>query len=87
MVTRYGALDSVFGQAEYAQILSGSGVDVCTIANNHAYDFKQQGLEDTAAALQAENLGVCGFGGRVRSAPGFLSTAPPTVTLQSGSSS
>ena len=59
---RSGRTFNFRGEAEYAQILSGSGVDVCTIANNHAYDFKQEGLEDTAAALQAENLGVCGFG-------------------------
>ena len=59
---RSGRTFNFRGEAEYVQILSGSGVDVCTIANNHAYDFKQEGLEDTAAALQAVNLGVCGFG-------------------------
>lgn len=59
---RSGRTFNFRGEAEYAQILSGSGVDVCTIANNHAYDFKQEGLEDTAAALEAANLGVCGFG-------------------------
>lgn len=59
---RSGRTFNFRGEAAYAEILSGSGVDVCTIANNHAFDFKQQGLEDTAAALEAEGLGVCGFG-------------------------
>lgn len=59
---RSGRTFNFRGDPSYAQILSGSGVDVCNVANNHAYDFKRQGLEDTAAALQAENLGVCGFG-------------------------
>ncbi len=59
---RSGRTFNFRGEAEYAEILSGSGVDVCTVANNHAYDFKQAGLEDTAAALEAAGLGVCGFG-------------------------
>ena len=59
---RSGRTFNFRGGSEYAKILSGSGVDVCTIANNHAYDFKQEGLEDTAAALEAVGLGVCGFG-------------------------
>ena len=33
------------GSPEYAQILSGSSVEVCTLANNHALDFKQAGLQ------------------------------------------
>lgn len=59
---RSGRTFNFRGEAAYAEILSGSGVDVCTIANNHAFDFKQQGLDDTAAALKAANIGVCGFG-------------------------
>ncbi|MBQ8505861.1 MAG: CapA family protein [Clostridia bacterium] len=59
---RSGRTFNFRGEAEYAEILSGSGVDVCTLANNHAFDFKQQGFDDTAAALEAAGIGACGFG-------------------------
>ena len=31
------------GSPEFVQILSGSSVEVCTVANNHALDFKEAG--------------------------------------------
>ena len=50
------------GSPEYAQILSGSSVEVCTLANNHALDFKQAGLQDTAANVQNAGMGAAGYG-------------------------
>ena len=39
------------GRPEYVQILTGSSVEACNLANNHALDYGQQGLSDTAALL------------------------------------
>ena len=44
------------------EILSGSSVEVCNLANNHAYDFKTPGFEETASVVQAAGMGACGFG-------------------------
>ena len=38
--------------SDYAQILIEGGVDFVTTANNHSYDFGQEGLEDSWAALE-----------------------------------
>ena len=43
-----------------ATTLSEAGFDAVSLANNHAYDFGEQGLEDTIDALDA--IGVQGFG-------------------------
>ena len=45
------------GPPEYAKILSGSSVECAILANNHSGDYGAQGLEDTKAALDAENVG------------------------------
>lgn len=50
------------GRPEYVQILTGSSVEACNIANNHALDYGKQGLSDTAALLQNNGIGACGFG-------------------------
>ena len=50
------------GDPEYVNILSGSSVEVCNLANNHAYDFKTAGFEETASVVQAAGMGACGFG-------------------------
>ena len=50
------------GDPEYVNILSGSSVEVCNLANNHAYDFKTAGFEETAQVLEAAGMGACGFG-------------------------
>ena len=50
------------GDPEYVNILSGSSVEVCNLANNHAYDFKTAGFEETAQVLEAAGVGACGFG-------------------------
>ncbi len=44
------------GPTAYTQILTGSSVEAVTIANNHSYDFGQEGYDSTRAAL--ENAGV-----------------------------
>ena len=42
--------------AAYAKILTEGGVDFVNTANNHTYDFGQQGIDDTCAALEAEGI-------------------------------
>ena len=49
------------GRPEYVQILSGSSVEVCTLANNHALDFKEAGLNDTAANVMNAGMGAAGY--------------------------
>ena len=58
---RHGRIFNFKGRAEYAKILSSSSVEAAGLANNHALDFGKQGLKDTAAALEAEGVGVCGY--------------------------
>ena len=50
------------GNPEYVNILTSSSVEVCNLANNHAYDFKTAGFEETAQVLEAAGVGACGFG-------------------------
>ena len=42
------------GPPAYAKILSGSGVEAVTLANNHSGDYGERGLSDTRAALEGE---------------------------------
>ena len=44
------------GPPAYAKILSGSSVEIVTLANNHSGDYGQRGLSDTRASLEAENV-------------------------------
>lgn len=41
------------GPASYAGILTAGSVECVTLGNNHTYDFGEQGLTDTEAALDA----------------------------------
>ena len=50
------------GDPEYVNILAGSSVEVCNLANNHAYDFKTAGFDETAQTLADAGIGACGFG-------------------------
>ena len=59
---RSGRTFNFKGNPENLGIVSGSGVEVATLANNHAYDFKQQGFDDTVAALEGAGIATCGFG-------------------------
>lgn len=45
------------GPTAYAQILSGSSVELATLGNNHINDFGQAGRESTMAALTAAGVG------------------------------
>lgn len=49
------------GSPEYTKVLTGSGVDACSICNNHIYDFGTQGYEATKAALTEAGLGISGY--------------------------
>ena len=49
------------GRPEYVQILSGSSVEGCTLANTHALDFKEAGLNDTAANVMNAGMGAAGY--------------------------
>lgn len=44
------------GPAEHAKILTEGSVECATMGNNHASDFGQQGIDNTVAALDAENV-------------------------------
>ncbi len=46
---------------ECVQILTGSGVELCNLANNHAMDYGAAGLKQTAEVLSANGIGYCGF--------------------------
>lgn len=48
------------GPASYTQILTGSGVEAANLANNHSFDYGEQGFEDTKAAL--DEAGIRNFG-------------------------
>ena len=48
------------GPPHFAKILSSSGVEMATLANNHIKDFLDAGYQDTAEALEAEGVGYFG---------------------------
>ena len=50
------------GDPAYVSILSGSSVEIANVANNHALDFGQKGLYETASVLEGEGIGCSGFG-------------------------
>ena len=49
------------GKPEYVQILSGSSVELCNMANNHSRDFGMKGLRRTAEVLDWAKIGYCGY--------------------------
>lgn len=49
------------GYPQYVQILSGSSVEIANVANNHALDFGESGLTETAQVLTNAGIGVSGF--------------------------
>ncbi len=49
------------GKTAYTKILTGSSVEICNVANNHAYDFGKAGLIETAKVLDAAGVGCSGF--------------------------
>ena len=48
------------GKTEYVNILTAASVEAASIANNHIYDYGEQGLRDTIATL--EGAGIEWFG-------------------------
>lgn len=50
------------GETEYVNILTGSSVEIANVANNHALDFGQKGLYETAEVLENAGVGCSGFG-------------------------
>lgn len=47
---------------ENVSILQALGVDLVTLANDHIYDYGEQGLSDTLAALDGANISYVGAG-------------------------
>lgn len=47
--------------AEFAGILSSGSVEAVNLANNHTYDYGEQGFADTRTALDAENIVHFGY--------------------------
>ena len=46
------------GEPEYVGILSGSSVEVANLANNHSFDYLQEGFDRTVALLEAQSVSV-----------------------------
>lgn len=51
-----------YGDPAVAQALPAGSVEVVTIANNHTFDYLQQGFDDTLAALDAVGVDYVGSG-------------------------
>lgn len=61
--------DFVFhGPPEGARGLSNAGIDVVSLANNHALDYGTTGLEDTWSALKAAGVAEAGSGANTAAA-------------------
>ena len=43
------------------QILTGSSVELCNVANNHSQDYGTAGLKETAQVLDEAGVGYCGY--------------------------
>jgi poly-gamma-glutamate synthesis protein (capsule biosynthesis protein) len=54
--------------SEIATLLESAGFDLVTLANNHIYDYGQQGLCDTLEALQRAHLSYVGAGPSLKEA-------------------
>ena len=46
------------GKTEYVNVLTAASVEAASIANNHTYDYGEQGLRDTIAALEGANIDI-----------------------------
>ncbi|XQY90278.1 CapA family protein [Metabacillus sp. HB246100] len=49
------------GDPSYAQILNMAGIDAVNLANNHMFDYLQEGYEDTKHALKLQQIGYFGY--------------------------
>jgi poly-gamma-glutamate synthesis protein (capsule biosynthesis protein) len=48
--------------------IQAAGFNVVSLANNHIFDYREQGLRDTRAALEALEIKACGAGSDLRDA-------------------
>lgn len=53
------------GSPEYAKSLILGGIDTVNISNNHIYDYKQRGFNDTINTLKSNNIAYFGEGNKV----------------------
>lgn len=62
-----------------AQIIADAGIDMATLANNHARDFGPDALLDTVDLLEATGVSTIGAGASATDAftPGVLTVGPP----------
>lgn len=58
---RSGRAYNFRGKPEYANILSGSSVEIANMANNHALDYGESGLMESVKVLTQAGIGVSGF--------------------------
>ena len=49
------------GDPEYVNILTGSSVELCNLANNHTLDYGKNGLKETVNVLETAKIGYCGY--------------------------
>ena len=49
------------GDPDYVNIMTGSSVELCNVANNHSKDFGTAGLKRTAELLEQAGIGCCGY--------------------------
>jgi poly-gamma-glutamate capsule biosynthesis protein CapA/YwtB (metallophosphatase superfamily) len=50
------------GSPKHLEGLTAAGVDVANLANNHAGNYGQKGIDETVGILQTAGIGVCGLG-------------------------
>lgn len=50
------------GPQDFINILTSSSVEGVTIANNHIYDYGEEGFNDTIKTLESANIDYCGEG-------------------------
>ena len=53
------------GPKDYVNILTSSGIEGVTLANNHIYDYGQKGFDDTVESLRNANVDFCGEGFKI----------------------
>ena len=56
------------GEPSSAALLQDAGIDVVSLANNHAMDYQRVGLRDTMTLLQKKRIAWCGAGENAREA-------------------
>ena len=49
------------GEPEWTAIMTGSSVELCNFANNHAMDMGKEGFERTTRALDEAGIGYCAY--------------------------